>query len=467
MPTLRLQPLEPPGEVEQPLDLGVVVGQLLQRRLFLERVLERDVEPLGDQLVDLLDPGQRDVHRPADVLDRRLGLERAEGADLRDVGVAVLVPDVVDDLVPALLAEVDVDVGRLGAVGVEEPFEQQVVLERADAAQLEQVAHQGAAGRAAGQRGDAPLAGVADEVPDDQEVRGEPHPVDDAQLVVEALAHLGAGVVAVPVAQALPRRARGGSPRASCSSGGAERGEAALAQAEALVMRLDHRGDPRRGGQGLLVAGHRRVHLLRAADVELLRLEPHPRRVVERLAGADAQQDVVRGGVLAGQVVGVAGRDQRQAHPPGDVDRPFGAIALDRHAVVLDLDVEVLLAEDLLVPGAEPLGLGRLAVEDVVGELRRGAAGEADQPLGVPLEDLLVDPGLVVEALEERQAREPHQVAEAGAVLRQQGQVEGVFLPGDPADAPLGPPPGATYASMPTIGRMPAALASRSSSTAP
>ena len=38
------------------------------------------------------------------------------------------------------------------------------------------------------ERGDALLAGVADEVPDDQEVGGEPHPVDDAQLVVEALA---------------------------------------------------------------------------------------------------------------------------------------------------------------------------------------------------------------------------------------------------------------------------------------
>jgi len=48
---------------------------------------------------------------------------------------------------------------------------------------------------------------------------------------------------------------------------------------------------------------------------------------------------------------------------------------LDAHAVVLDLDVEVLRAEDLLVPGAEPLGLGGLAVEDLVGELGRGAAG--------------------------------------------------------------------------------------------
>ena len=156
---VAVHPLEPAGEVEQPRDLGVFLGQPPQRRLFLEGLLERDVEPRGDQLVDLLDPRQRDVQRPADVLDRRLGLERAEGADLGDVGVAVLLPDVLDDLVPPLLAQVDVDVGRLGAVGVEEPLEQQVVLERADVAELEQVADQGAAGRAAGRARGCPARG--------------------------------------------------------------------------------------------------------------------------------------------------------------------------------------------------------------------------------------------------------------------------------------------------------------------
>ncbi len=250
--------------------------------------------------------------------------------------------------------------------------------------------------------------------------------------MVEAIADFGAGLIAVPIAQ--PGLAELAEVVLGRLAGrGAERRETALAQAEALVMGLDHLGDPGRGGQCLLVARHRGVHLLRATDVELLGLEPHPRRVVERLAGVDAEQDVVRRGILAGQVVGVAGRDQGQAHPLGDVDRPGGAIPLDRDAVVLDLDVEVLLAEDLLIPGAEPLGLGRLAVEDVVGELRGGAAGQADQPFGVPLEDLLVDPGLVIEPLEKRERREPHQVAESRGVPGQQRQVERVLLSRDPA----------------------------------
>ena len=87
---------------------------------------------------------------PPDVLDRRLGFEGAEGADLGDVGVAVLLADVFDDFVSPLLAQVDVDVRRLGTIRVEESLEEQVVLERADVAELKQIADQAPAGRSAG-----------------------------------------------------------------------------------------------------------------------------------------------------------------------------------------------------------------------------------------------------------------------------------------------------------------------------
>ena len=212
--------------------------------------------------------------------------------------------------------------GASDAVRVEEPLEQEVVLERADVAELEQVADDRPAGRAPGRVGDAGLAGEADEVPDDQEVGGEPHPVDDAQLVLEPVEHLGGGFGAVAVAQALARRARGGRPRGSSRRAAGTAGKWRLPKLEALVVLLDQVGDPRRGGQGLLVAGHRGVHLLGAADVELVGLELHPVRVVDRLAGVDAEQDVVRLGVLAGQVVGVAGGDERAGPSGGPRRRP-------------------------------------------------------------------------------------------------------------------------------------------------
>ena len=109
--------------------------------------------------------GDRPAEHAADVLDRRLGRQRAERADLGDVLLAVLLLDVADDLAAAVLAEVDVDIGRFLAVQIEEPLEQQVVLDRADVAQIERVADERPDAAAAGRGRHSVLAGVADEVP--------------------------------------------------------------------------------------------------------------------------------------------------------------------------------------------------------------------------------------------------------------------------------------------------------------
>ena len=77
-------------------------------------------------------------------------------------------------LPPAVLADVDVDIGHLVAARVHEPLEEQAVLDRVDVAQPQQVAHHRADAGASGADGDAVVAGVVAEVPDDQEVGAEP-----------------------------------------------------------------------------------------------------------------------------------------------------------------------------------------------------------------------------------------------------------------------------------------------------
>ena len=62
-----------------------------------------------------------------DVADHGPRLHRVERDDLADVVPAVLLPDVLDDLAAAALAEVDVDVGHRDPVGVQEPLEEEVV----------------------------------------------------------------------------------------------------------------------------------------------------------------------------------------------------------------------------------------------------------------------------------------------------------------------------------------------------
>ena len=117
---------------------------------------------------------------------------------------AVLLRRVPDHLAAVARVEVHVDVGHLLAARVEEPLEQQVVLDRVDVDDAQAV-RDARAGRAppSGPDPDAVRLGVAHEVPDDEEVRRESHRLDDVELVLERSSTCSAGVGAVAVLGAL------------------------------------------------------------------------------------------------------------------------------------------------------------------------------------------------------------------------------------------------------------------------
>ena len=122
-------------------------------------------------------------------------------------------------LPPAVLADVDVDIGHLVAARVHEPLEQQPVLDRIDVAQPQQVAHHRADARASGADGDAVVAGVVAEVPDDQEVRAELLRCDDLRARSPAARGSPARRRACRSASpGPPRRAGGDSARRPSSS---------------------------------------------------------------------------------------------------------------------------------------------------------------------------------------------------------------------------------------------------------
>ena len=146
-------------------------------------LLQRDVQLGRDHLGDAVDVGVRNVHGAANVFDRGFRGHGAEGDDLRDVVAAVFLRDVLDDFAAAVHAEIDVDIGHGHALGIQEALEEQFVLQRIDVGDAERVGDERAGGRsAAGADGDVVLAGVADEVPDDQEIAGELHLLDDARV---------------------------------------------------------------------------------------------------------------------------------------------------------------------------------------------------------------------------------------------------------------------------------------------
>ena len=209
--------LEVPGEVDDPGDARVGIHLFAQCRGDRQGLVELDPELVRDRLGDPVHLAVRVTQDPADVADRRAGQHRAERDDLGDVVLAVLAPDVGDDLVAAAVLEVDVDVGHRHAIRVQEPLERELVQDRVDRRDAERVRHDRARRAAPARRLDALSPGEVDEVGDDEEVRRVAHRDDDPELVVEALLQLrrDGPVPALEAALALlpqPRSRRCGHP---------------------------------------------------------------------------------------------------------------------------------------------------------------------------------------------------------------------------------------------------------------
>ena len=374
--------------------IGVVRG--LQLRAGLEAVGERLARPFRDQLRDLVDDAVRDLEHAAGVADGGAGGHRPEGDDLRDPVAAVLLGDVVDHPLAALDREVDVHVGHVLAGRVEEALEEEPVADRVDVGDLEAVRGERAGGRAAaGTDADPVRLREVDEVPDDQEVVGEPHLADRLQLELEPLAQLGGHLAVAPLEPLLAELDEIAEGVAAVRDGVV--GQVDLAELDLDVAALR---DLERPPHRVLVAGEVERHLLRALEIELVRVEFPVVRVLQRVPGLDAEERLVRVGVGGGEVMDVARRDEREPCLGGQLDELRVDALLDVEAGVLELDVGVLAAEDLGEPVEVRAGVCRPALLERLADPSREAAGERDQAGRVGLEQLPVDARLREVALE-------------------------------------------------------------------
>ena len=320
-PILATKPLQALGDVDHRshvvvalVHLAQVGGHLVSVGVLLglgETCGQRGV-PAQDQrrhgLGDAVSHQVRVAQHPGGVAHGGPGLDLGEGNYLGDMVPSVLLCGVADHLVPEPGVEVHVDVRHRDPAGIQEALEEQVVPDRIQVGDPEAVRH-GAAGCATppGADPDVLLAGVADEVPGDEEVRREPHVPDGPQFVGQALHH---------------RVLELGTPPASCPLEGQVL-EVGVRVLESLrdrkvrkpgIAELDLHvapfGDPQRVVARIGEVPEEFPHLVRGLEVVLLAGEPEPVRVAHERAGLDAQQGVVGPGVLPVGVVAVVGCQQ-------------------------------------------------------------------------------------------------------------------------------------------------------------
>ena len=324
----------------------------------------------------------------ADVFDGCLGGHGVEGDDLGDLVAAVFAGDVVDDLAAAVHAEVDVDIRHGDALGVEEALEEEFVLQRIDVGDLHDVGDERTGGRASTRAyRNIVLACVLDKVPDDHEIAGKLHLFDDVELAVETGVVLGDGLLE----QAAFAQMGDGGVEAHLQAFAADLLEVAV---ERLAFGDDEVGeriidlghlevaavDELHGASADLgVLGEGAQHLLGALDVELLRVELEPLRVVHAACGLHAEKNLVGAGVVGGYVVAVVGGDEWDVEVALHLEERVADGFIRSEAVVLNFQEVVALAEEIFVEACGAFGLVILPVHQVLVHLAGEAAGEADE----------------------------------------------------------------------------------------
>ncbi len=334
--------------------------------------------------------------------------------------------DVVDDALPALDREVDVHVGHVLAGRVQEPLEEEAVAHRVDVGDLQAVRGERAgSGAAARADRDAVSLREADEVRDDQEVVGEAHLADGLELEAQALLELG-GRGAVALDEALLAQLDEVLERVAAL------GHRELRQPDPAELELDVAAlrDLEAPAHRVLVPREVERHLRRGLEVELVGAEAPAVRVLERVAGLDAEERVVTRRVGRVEVVDVTRRDERQPPALGEPGQAEERRLLDVEPDVLELHVRVVGPEDLREPVELGLRVGVAALAERARDTSGEAARQGDHPRRVALEQLPVDPRLVVVALEVAERAELDQVGVARVVGREERQVRVALLEG-------------------------------------
>ena len=197
------------------------------------------------------------------------------------------------------------------------------------------------------------------------------------------------------------------------------------AEVEREIALLRH---PERVRAGLRDLREDDRHLLRGFHVELLGGELPAVGIVQRGAGLDAQEGLVRARVTGLEIMRVVRPCHRRADRLRDPQRLRRDLDLLGEAVRLDFHEVVVLAEGLLVPSRGLARPFRLPRTDQARHLAVETAREHHEAIRVLGEQFPIDARLVIEPFEVRLRHQLDQVLVARVIADEDGQMVGALV---------------------------------------
>ena len=171
-----------------------------------------------------------------------------------------------------------------------------------------------------------------------------------------------------------------------------------------------------------------RAHFVGAFEIKF-RNVAHPLFVMHHLAGADADHDVVRFVVAALEKMHVVCGDKSEPKFLRDLRQDAVAFSLRLDAVIVHLEKEIFRSKNIAKSRCARARLVELIGLDGHVDLALETGAHPDQTRGVRSEQFLVDPRLVMHALEMRDRHQLDQIAVTRLVASQESKmISGIAL---------------------------------------
>ncbi len=304
------QPLEGLRGLKELRDSGVGCLQFFKFRLALERLVDGDIQLHRNQFGEPVHFGIRKSHDTPHIADHGPGRHRAEGNNLSDAVCPVLLSHVINDLVPAFVAKIDIDIRKAHTLRIQEPLKKEPVENRVDVGNPQGIRHE-APGRGPSSRPhrNPTLSGVPNEIPDNEEVTREAHLVNEGEFIIKPLAILGRNLSPLPFLKM--RKAE----LLQVAFPGLSRGRVEIRQMGLLKIKFQIAalGNLHGRSQGFRKLEKEKFHLFWRFEVILVALVTHSMGLVQGGAGPNANEGIVGRCIFLMDVMDIVGGNASEA----------------------------------------------------------------------------------------------------------------------------------------------------------